>query len=193
MSLRGQRTTTSSMDWEDFRSFVLKLERDGEFKMCLISAICGFMGLRIGDVLRLQFEDFTGEVLELTERKTGKQRRIKINSDLRAIIERIREKMGRNGGLIFLNRFGTKTIDRSYVNVKLKQLLKKYNISVSGNPSSHMFRKTLGNKVLRNYNYAPEAIYLLMDLFSHSSPAMTKKYLGLREKDIFDALESLSL
>jgi hypothetical protein len=31
MSLRGQKTTTSSMDWDDFKSLISKLERDEEY------------------------------------------------------------------------------------------------------------------------------------------------------------------
>jgi integrase len=94
---------------------------------------------------------------------------------------------------IFLNRYGTKPIDKSYVNVKLKELLKKYNIEVEGNVSSHLFRKTLGNRVLKLNNYSNEAVILLMELFNHSSPAITKKYLGIREKEIHSVYDALSL
>jgi hypothetical protein len=84
--------------------------------------------------------------------------------------------------LIFVNKYGTKPIDKSYVNVKLKELIKLYNVQVDGNASSDLFRKTLGNSVLRLNNYSNEAVILLMDLFSHSSPAVTKRYLGIRER-----------
>jgi hypothetical protein len=32
-----------------------------------------------------------------------------------------------------------------------------------------------------------------MDLFSHSSPAVTKRYLGIREKEIYDVYDSIRL
>lgn len=195
MSLKGQRTTTSSMDWDDFRSLVSKLERDGEYKFALLVAIGVFSGLRVGDLLRLRFDQFYDtDILTVTEKKTGKVRRIKINADLKLLIERVKGKIGvkDSSQLIFLNKYGTKAIDRSYVNVKLKELLKKYGISVEGNASSHLFRKTLGNRVLRINNYSNEAVVLLMELFSHSSMAITKKYLGLREKQIHDVYDSLS-
>jgi hypothetical protein len=38
-----------------------------------------------------------------------------------------------------------------------------------------------------------ESLYLLMDMFGHSSPAVTKRYLGIREKEIFDVYDSLNL
>ena len=196
MSLKGQRTTTTSMDWDDFKSLISKLERDKEFKFCLLVSIGVFTGLRISDLLKLRFNQFEEtEILNIQEQKTKKIRKIKINPDLKVIVERLRLKMGvvDLSTLIFVNKYGTKSIDKSYVNVKLKGLLKYYNVQVDGNASSHLFRKTLGNRVLRLNNYSNEAVILLMDLFSHSSPAVTKRYLGIREKEIYDVYDSIRL
>lgn len=196
MSLPGQRTTTTSMDWDDFRSLISKLERDGEFKFCLLISIGCFTGLRISDLLQLRFSQFeSSEILTIQEKKTKKTRRIKINTDLRNIVARVKDKMGiiDSSQYIFLNRYGSKPIDKSYVNVKLKEILKKYNINLESNPSSHMFRKTLGRRVLKLNNYSNESVILLMELFSHSSPAITRRYLGLREREILDIYDSLRL
>ncbi len=196
MSLPGQRTTTTSMDWDDFKSLISKLERDNEFKFCLLIAVGVFTGLRISDLLKLRFSQFEGtEILTIQEQKTKKTRRIKINTDLKEIVERIRCKMGvtDSSQLIFVNRYKLKAIDQSYVNVKLKEIFKRYNIVLDGNASSHLFRKTLGNRVLRLNNYSNESIILLMELFSHSSPAITKRYLGIREKEILDVYDSVRL
>lgn len=197
MSLKGQKTTTTSMDWDDFKSLISKLERDEQYKFCLLIAIGVFTGLRISDLLQLKFSQFEkgNEVLMITEQKTKKYRRIKINSDLREIVGRLREKMGikESDILIFQNRFGTKAIDKSYVNVKLKEIVKKYGFTIDGNISSHLFRKTLGNRVLKLNNYSNESVILLMELFNHSSPAITKKYLGIREKEIHDVYDSVRL
>lgn len=195
MSLKGQRTTTSSMDWNDFRSLIGKLERDGEYKFCLLISIGVFTGLRISDLRQLRFSQIETDILTVQEKKTGKTRRIKINPDLKQIVHRIKERMvvTDTDQFIFLNRYGTKPIDQSYANVKLKSLFKKYNISIEGNVSSHLFRKTLGNRVLRLNNYSAESVILLMELFGHSSPAVTKRYLGLREQEILDVYDSLRL
>ncbi len=196
MSLLGQRTTTTSMDWDDFKSLIGKLERDGEYKFCLLFSIGVFTGLRISDLLKLRFNQFeNSEILTIQEQKTKKTRRIKINADLKEIVERIKGRMvvTDTNQLIFVNRFGTKSIDKSYVNVKLKELLKQYNIVLEGNASSHLFRKTLGNRVLRLNNYSNESVILLMELFGHSSPSITKKYLGIREKEIHDVYDSIRL
>jgi integrase len=196
MSLRGQRTTTSSLSWDQFRSLISKLERDGEYKYCLLIAVGVFTGLRISDLLQLRFSQFeNSEILTIQEKKTKKTRRIKINNDLNAIINRIKEKMMPKDpdGFIFLNRYGSKPIDRSWINVNLKRIFRKYGIEIEGNISSHMFRKTLGNRVLKLNNYSGESVILLMELFGHSSPSITKKYLGLREREIMDVYDSVRL
>ena len=196
MSLKGQRTTTSSLNWDDFRSLISKLERDGDYKYCLLIATGVFLGLRISDLLQLRFSQFeNSDILTIQEKKTGKTRRIKINTDLMAIINRVKTKMMPKDPdqFIFLNRYGSKPIDRSWINVNLKRIFKKYKIEIEGNISSHLFRKTLGNRVLKLNNYSGESIILLMELFSHSSPAITKRYLGLREQEIHDVYDSLHL
>ena len=196
MSLKNQKTATTSMDWDDFRSLVYKLERDGEYKYCLLFAIGVFTGLRISDLLQLRFRQFEeNDILTIQEKKTKKTRRIKINQDLKNIVNRIKEKMNvtDQDQFIFINRYGTKPIDQSWVNVNLKRICKKYNVEVDGNISSHMFRKTLGNRVLRMNNYSGEAVILLMDLFGHSSPSITRRYLGIREREFHDVYDSLRL
>ena len=111
------------------------------------------------------------------------------------MIERIKLKINviDDEQYIFVNKYGTKPIDKSYVNVKLKELLNKYDIHLEGNVSSHMFRKTLGNRALKLNNYSNESMVLLMELFNHSSPSTTKRYLGVRDSEIQSIYDSLRL
>ena len=196
MSLQGQRTTTGAIPWEDFKSLIAKLERDENFKYCLLVSIGVFTGLRIGDILKLRYTDFSGgDILVIVEQKTKKTRRIKLNQDLLEIISRIKRKqlIDDESQFIFINRYGIKPIDKSWVNVCLKKIFKKYRVHVDGNISTHMFRKTLGNRVLKLNNYSNQSIVLLMELFGHSSMGITKRYLGIREKEVMGVYESLSL
>lgn len=196
MSLQGQRTTTGAIPWEDFKSLIAKLERDENFKYCLLISIGVFTGLRIGDILKLRYTDFSGgDILVIVEQKTKKTRRIKLNKDLLEIISRIKRKqlIDDESQFIFINRYGIKPIDKSWVNVCLKKIFKKYRVHVDGNVSTHMFRKTLGNRVLKLNNYSNQSIVLLMELFGHSSMGITKRYLGIREKEVMGVYESLSL
>jgi integrase len=196
MSKKGTKTTTSYMEWNDFVSLITRLEKDEEYKMSLLISIGVFTGLRISDLLTLKYSDFMGkDILKLTEKKTKKERSIKINKDLREIVERIVSKIKPENldSPIFQNRFNTKPIDKSYVNVKLKEVIKKYRIKVGGNISTHTFRKTLGRRVMEVNNYSNESLVLLMELFGHSSMSITKRYLGIREQEIHDVYDSLSL
>lgn len=196
MSIKGTKTTTSYIEWSDFKSLISKLERDQEYKFCLLISIGVFTGLRISDLLTLKYSDlFDKEILILQEKKTEKHRSIKINADLQEIVKRIVKSMDVEdlNQLIFINRYGTKAINRSYANLKLKELFKKYNVKVDGNISSHTFRKTLGRRVMEKNDYSNQYLILLSELFNHSSPTITRRYLGIRDKEIHDIYDSISL
>jgi integrase len=195
MSIKGQNTTTTYMEWNDFISIITRLEKDENYKFCLLISIGVFTGLRISDLLSLTYLDLlSNETFTLREMKTKKQRSIKVNKDLKEIVSRIVSKSNITNlnQLIFINKYGTKSIDKSYVNVKLKELVKKYRIKLDGNVSTHTFRKTLGRRVMEVNNYSNESLVLLMELFGHSSMSITKRYLGIREQEIHNVYDSLT-
>ena len=117
------------------------------------------------------------------------------SKNLKELVERIfkKTKIKDINQLIFINKYGTKPIDKSYVNVKLKEIMKKYRIKLDGNVSTHTFRKTLGHRVMEVNNYSNHSLVLLMDLFGHSSMSITKRYLGIREQEIHSVYDSLSI
>jgi integrase len=195
MSIKGQNTTTTYIEWNDFISLITRLEKDENYKFCLLVSIGVFTGLRISDLLTLTYSDLlNNETFTLREMKTKKQRSIKVNKDLKEIVSRIVSKSNITNlnQLIFINKYGTKSIDKSYVNVKLKELVKKYRIKLDGNVSTHTFRKTLGRRVMEVNNYSNESLVLLMELFGHSSMSITKRYLGIREQEIHNVYDSLT-
>jgi integrase len=196
MSIKGSKTTTGYMEWDTFVSLITRMEKNEEYKFCLLISIGVFTGLRISDLLSLKYSNLISkDVLTLTEKKTKKVRTIKLNPDLTSLVERIYRKQNLTNinQPIFINRFGTKVMDRSYVNVKLKELFSKNRIKIDGNISSHLFRKTLGRRVIELNNYSNESLVLLMELFGHSSMSITKRYLGIRQQEINDIYLSVSL
>ncbi len=195
MSIKGQNTTTTYIEWNDFISLITRLEKDENYKFCLLVSIGVFTGLRISDLLNLTYADLlNNETFTLREMKTKKQRSIKVNKDLKEIVSRIvlKSNITNLNQLIFINKYGTKSIDKSYVNVKLKELVKKYRLKLDGNVSTHTFRKTLGRRVMEVNNYSNESLVLLMELFGHSSMSITKRYLGIREQEIHNVYDSLT-
>ena len=194
MSLIGQNTTATFLPWDTYLSLVAKLERDKNYKFCLLLAVGVNTGLRIGDLLKLKLSDLmNNETFKINEGKTGKERNIKINRDLRVILDRVVPKYLNSDKdcLLFLNRFGTKAIDQSYVNVKFKEICKHYKIKVDGNLSSHTFRKTLGRRVAEVHNYSDQSFLMLSKLFNHSNTTVTRTYLGITEGEIHELYDSL--
>jgi len=195
MSLENQKTTTGFIQWDSFTHLVLKLQRDGEHKFCLLIATGCFTGLRISDILSLRWNQILDrEVLELTERKTKKYRKLKINVDLQLIATKCYAQMNcpAKDELVFVNKYGTQHIRIQWVNEKLKRLFTEYNIKTA-NASSHALRKTFGRKIWELNNYSEKSLLLLSEIFNHSGVQVTKRYLGIKEEEIFDCYDQLKM
>lgn len=193
MALKGQKTTTGFLEWNNLMQLILKLQRDNEDKFCLLISIGCFTGLRISDTLSLTWgQIYNQDVFNLNEKKTKKYRKIKINSDLKQIIAKcyVKMKSPPDEQLVFVNKFGTKAIRIQWVNEKLKRLFKEYGIKCT-NASSHSLRKTFGRRVWELNNYSEKSLLLLSEIFNHSSVQITKRYLGIKEEEIFDVYDQL--
>ena len=74
MSIKGQNTTTTYIEWNDFISLITRLEKDENYKFCLLISIGVFTGVRISDLLSLTYSDLlSNETFTLREMKTKKQ------------------------------------------------------------------------------------------------------------------------
>ena len=78
------------------------------------------------------------------------------------------------------------------INVILKEIKTKYDLSIK-NFSCHSLRKTFGRQVYNmNGESAELALIKLMELFNHSSVAITKRYLGLRTEELLQTYDCLT-
>ncbi len=186
MSLLGQKTKSDFIPWDDMQSTVLKLERDGQLKYALLIAVGSYVGLRISDLRIIKWVDVLDkQVLIVTEKKTGKERRITIHPDLQEIVQRLYVKINpAMNQYMFVNRFGDRPISIQHINFKLKEIFKNY--GVEGRISSHSLRKTLSREIWRKNGCSDKALLLLSDLLNHSSISTTKRYLGIRDQEISD-------
>lgn len=194
MALKGQSTKASFLEWDSMLLLLQKLERDQQYKFLLLFTVGCYTGLRIGDILKLRWEDVLNcDSLELVEGKTKKIRKIKLNQALVKIINRLHEKMKieDDAELLFVNKTKTKAFNIQYVNRKLKEIGKKYLPSTKMSISSHLFRKTLGRHVWAINDYSEKSLLLLGELFNHSSIKITKIYLGIKEEEIGDVYLNL--
>lgn len=184
--------TTGYVSWDEFKRLQAGLMKDGEADALLLISVGVYTALRISDVLRLRWADFKGDKIEVREKKTGKTRIISINKDLKDIVDKLKPSFVTNEeNELFINKFTRKPYTRVGVNKMLKRIFKKYRVPCDGNISSHLFRKTFGRRVMENKGYSGEALLLLMDTFQHSSPALTKRYLGIRQQEINTLYETL--
>ena len=194
MSLKYSTTTADYLVWSEAMNLIRKLAKDENYKMSLLIALGCFTGLRISDILALRWEQILStEVFTIIEKKTGKKRVLRLNSQLQQHIQECYEHIKPISvkAPILVSQKGTVfTIQR--INVILKEIKRKYRLKVK-NFSCHSLRKTFGRQVYNmNSENSELALVKLMELFNHSSLAITKRYLGLRQEEILQTYDVLS-
>ena len=194
MSLKYSTTTADYLVWSDAMNLIRKLAKDENYKMSLLIALGCFTGLRISDILALRWEQILStEEFTIIEKKTGKKRVLRLNSQLQQHIQEcyVHIKPISVKSPILVSQKGTVfTIQR--INVILKEIKKKYRLKIK-NFSCHSLRKTFGRQVYNmNSENSELALVKLMELFNHSSLAITKRYLGLRQEEILETYDVLS-
>lgn len=194
MSLKYSQTTSDYLEWKEAMNLIRTLYRDGKFQMSLFVSIGCFWGLRVSDILALRWKQILHvDEFCIIEKKTGKSRTIRINPQLKRHISDCYQQIHPIGvdAPIFVSQKGTIfTVQR--INVILKEIKIKYGLSV-GNFSCHSLRKTFGRQVYNvNGDSAELALIKLMELFNHSSVAITKRYLGLRTEELLQTYDCLT-
>ena len=193
MSLKYSNTTADYMVWSDAMNLIRKLAKDGNYKMSLLIAIGCFTGLRISDILALRWNQILDvDEFTIVEKKTGKRRTLRLNPQLQEHIKDCYEHIQPIGvaAPILVSQKGT-VFSIQRINVLLKEVKKKYRLKVK-NFSCHSLRKTFGRQVYNmNSENSELALVKLMELFNHSSVAITKRYLGLRQEEILETYDCL--
>ena len=178
MSQKNSITTAAPLEWSKALSIIKKLEQDGQPVWALLVCSGCFTGLRITDLLRLKYEQLYGESLVIIEMKTGKTRTIAIHPTLRELAERVGD--GREG-YIFTNRKGH-IYTRQWVNTELHKIAAKYKIKT--NFSSHALRKTMSRRVFEANGESDRSLIVLSQMLRHSNIAVTRRYIGLEDREI---------
>ena len=194
MSLKYSTTTADYLVWSDAMNLIRKLAKDGNYKISLLIALGCFTGLRISDILALRWNQILyAEEFTIIEKKTGKQRTLRLNPQLQKHIQECYEQIKPIGikAPILVSQKGT-VFTVQAINRILKEIKKKYRLKIK-NFSCHSLRKTFGRQVYNmNSENSELALVKLMELFNHSSLAITKRYLGLRQEEILQTYDCLS-
>ena len=194
MSAKFSTTTADHLEWSQSMNLIRNLFNDKNYKMSLLISMGSFWGLRISDILSLKWNQvFDLDEFELIEMKTQKKREVKINSQLKLHIEDCYKKIKPRSldEFIFTSQKGS-VYSVQRINVVLKDFKLKYNLPIK-NFSTHSLRKCFGREIFnRSGSNAELALVKLSHLFNHSNPAITRRYLGISQKELLDTYDILS-
>lgn len=187
MSKKFSSTTADYLKWDSCLSLIRRLYDDRKFDFSLYVALACFWGLRVSDLLRLTWGDILEkDQITLIEKKTGKKREIAINTKLRQHIHDCFDKLSPKSidSVIF-------SFTVQYLNRFLKKIKNDYKLKI-GNISSHTFRKSFGRKIYETSDNSEFALIKLSEVFNHSNPAITRRYLGIKQEEIKEIYSSLT-
>lgn len=193
MSIKHSNTTSDYLEWDTMLYLVHRLYRDENYRISLLIGCGCFFGLRISDLKTLRWEQLLdGNSFELLEKKTGKRRIVRINPGFQKHIKDCYKRLGspEKDEPVFLSR-EHKVYSTQRINVIFKEVKKRYGIKIN-HFSTHSLRKTFGRKVVDSAgNDSEMALIKLSEIFNHSSPAITRRYLGLRQEEIGEVYDGL--
>lgn len=194
MSLKNTYVTSDYIEWDSMLSLVRKLYRDKEYRLSLLIGCGSFFGLRISDLLTLTWAMLLDEEkFVIIEKKTGKRREIRINSNFQKHISDCFKALGivdKNEKCFISRKKTVYSIQR--INVLFKFVKTKYNLKIE-HFSTHSMRKTFGRQVVEVAGEKSEfALIKLSELFNHADVQTTRRYLGLRTEELLETYDMLS-
>jgi integrase len=171
--------------WKDVKTIINDLYQSEEYEYVMIVLIGVFLGIRYCDIRQIKWEDIIGrDKLILKEQKTGKMRELPINKQLRETATKIYNKT--YPGSEYVTRLTPEA-----VLMRLRKLKEKYNINVDV-ISPNSLRKSFGRHFLEINNYSGKSLLLLCEAFRHSSPGITRRYLGITKDEMNRIYDDIS-
>lgn len=146
-------------------------------------------GLRVSDLLKLTAGDVAGSYIYIVEQKTGKAKRFLINKPLRQTLDHYIAKKGltEQDYLIQSQKGENKPLSRVQAYVVLRQAATACRIETP--IGTHTMRKTFGYWHYKQHR----DVALLQQIFGHSSPSITLRYIGINDDIIDQSLEDFFL
>lgn len=134
-----------------------------------------YTGLRISDILKFRVRDVKGkDAVYIREKKTGKEKRFPINSELQPVID---EYISGKRDFEYLFRspnYQNKAITRQQAYNILSAAGRKFGLDSIG---THTLRKTFGYHM---YQQTHDAV-TLKEIFNHADISVTLRYIGINQ------------
>lgn len=193
MSVKGSYSTAEPLEWNEAISFMNRLYDDGNYTISLLVGCGIYFGLRISDLLSLTWDHlFSGDTFILFEKKTGKRRIIKVNPSFKQHIKKCYVKLHpkHTEDLVFISKW-KKPYTPNRLNVMFKSYKYKYRLHIT-HFSTHSLRKTFATRIYKMAgDKSEDALVRLSELLGHSSPAITRRYIGLTQQVMMDTYDML--
>lgn len=134
-------------------------------------------GLRVSDILGLKVGDVYGKTrILMREQKTGKIKEFPLNEGLQQMMWDFCRGRAEDEW-VFEGR-GHRKLDRSQVYKRLQEAVTA--LKIDCHIGTHTMRKTFGYHSFRQYN----DITTLQVIYNHTSPEVTKRYIGITQDEI---------
>ena len=140
------------------------------------------LGLRISDVKSIKI----GQSISLTEKKTGKSNSLLINKEIKEALDTyLKSDKHRDNHFLFKSRKGSNYPLTTFAVTKyVKQWASAINLM--GSYGAHTLRKTWCYHQRKTFGVSWELIALRCN---HSSPSITRAYLGILPEEVNDILK----
>ena len=153
-----------------------------------------YTALRISDLLRLRWEDvynfescLVRTCITITEKKTGKSKIIALNKDAINALTLFALESAKQGSFLIENSRTGNAISRIQAYRIIRDAAEALNFQ--NRVSCHSLRKTFGYHAWKS----GVSLAVIMQIYNHSSFAVTLRYLGITQDDINEVYLNLSL
>ena len=160
---------------------------DGKKELALLFYFGCYHGLRIGDILKLTFEDLRNEEFRVIEQKTGKERIIFMPEKVKMLFSEIDSP--EKSGLIFVSK-SNRNRGAAWSTVYTGNEIKDYCelAGLHGRYNNHTLRKTFAYTLYQNSNHD---LVLVQQALNHSKVETTRRYLGTYATETQKAIRNL--
>jgi len=171
--------------------YYLKL---GQLRNHVLIVVGLHTALRISDLLRLKWDDVydfernrVRTSITIVEKKTHKQKTIALNNKIVSALTLYATKAAKRGGFLIENTKTKKAISRIQAYRLIRAAAEA--LAFQNRVSCHSLRKTFGYHAWKS-GVSPAVI---MEIYNHSSLAVTRRYLGVTQDDKDEVYLSLEL
>ena len=172
---------------QDVRNFLNYFKQQGQTRNYVLATLGVHTALRISDILNLSCDDvydFSGgkngtvrKSITLVEQKSKKPKQIALNKSIISALNAYLPEVA-SGKPLIINPKTNKSISRIQAYRIIREAASAVGIDYA--VSCHSLRKTFGYAAWKN-GVSP---VVLMDIYNHSSMAITQRYLGVAQDDL---------